>query len=87
MSHYSVFNGWFLDSSYEQEFHQLQDNVTSPRAVLLAGIAIVHSGGAEMLYMLRQSTLGLHRQRFYREAMPFFVSASRIGHSTQMQLI
>jgi len=57
------------------------------RAVLLAGVAMVHSDGVEMLHMLRRSTLGLHRRRFDREAMPFFVSASRMRHSTQMQLI
>ena len=57
------------------------------RAALLAGVAVVHSGGVEMLHMLRRSTLGLHRRRFDREAIPFFVSASRMKHSTQMQLI
>jgi len=40
-----------------------------------------------MLYMLRQSTFGLHRHRFDREARPFFINASRRQHSTQMQLI
>ncbi|MCV0428260.1 MAG: hypothetical protein K5905_22620, partial [Roseibium sp.] len=34
------------------------------RPALLAGVATVHSGGVEMLYMLRQSTLGLQRHRF-----------------------
>ncbi|MHB2267885.1 TniQ family protein [Aliihoeflea sp. PC F10.4] len=57
------------------------------RPALLAGVAMVHSGGAEMLYMLRRSTFGLHRHRFDREAMPFFVNAARKRHSTQMQLI
>ncbi|MTH94583.1 hypothetical protein E1297_00755 [Roseibium sp. RKSG952] len=53
----------------------------------LGRVAMVHSGGVEMLHMLRRSTLGLHRRRFDREAMPFFVSASRMRHSTQMQSI
>lgn len=53
----------------------------------LAGVAMVHSGGAEMLYMLRRSAFGLHRHRFDREAMPFFVNAARKRHSPQMQLI
>lgn len=57
------------------------------RPALLAGVAIAHAGGAEMLYMLRQSTFGLHRHRFDREAMPFFITAARKRHSTQMQLI
>lgn len=57
------------------------------RPALLAGVAMVHSGGAEMLYMLRQSTFGLNQHRFDREAMPFFVNASRNRHSTQMHLI
>lgn len=57
------------------------------RPALLAGVAIVHSGGAEMLYMLRQSTFGLNQHRFDREAMPFFVNASSKRHSTQMHLI
>lgn len=57
------------------------------RPALLAGVAMVHSGGAEMLYMLRQSTFGCHQHRFDREAMPFFVNAARKRHSTQMHLI
>ncbi|WP_245295384.1 hypothetical protein [Manganibacter manganicus] len=57
------------------------------RPALLAGVAMVHSSGAEMLYMLRRSTFGLHRHRFDREAMPFFANAARKRHSTQMQLI
>ncbi|MFC5386461.1 TniQ family protein [Aquamicrobium segne] len=57
------------------------------RPALMAGVAMVHSGGAEMLFMLRQSTFGFHRHRFDREAMPFFIKASRTRHSTQIQLI
>lgn len=57
------------------------------RPALLAGVAIVHGAGAEMLYMLRRHTFGLHRKRFDREALPFFVNASHRRHSTQMQLI
>lgn len=57
------------------------------RPALLAGVAMVLAGGAEMLFMLRQSTFGFHRHRFDREAMPFFINASRKRHSTQMQLI
>ncbi|EXL04932.1 hypothetical protein BG36_09565 [Aquamicrobium defluvii] len=57
------------------------------RPPLLAGVAMAHIGGAEMLFMLRQSTFGFYRNRFDREAMPFFINASRKRHSTQMQLI
>ncbi len=57
------------------------------RPALLAGIAVVHDGGAEMLFMLRQSTFGFHQYRFDREAMPFIINESRKRHSTQMQPI
>lgn len=57
------------------------------RPALLAGVAMVHPGGAEVLYMLRQPTFGFQQHRFDREAMPFFVKAARKRHSTQMHLI
>lgn len=57
------------------------------RPALLAGVAMVHAGGDEMLFMLRQSTFGFHQHRFDREAMPFFINTSRKRHSTQMQLV
>ncbi|EXL01343.1 hypothetical protein BG36_19575 [Aquamicrobium defluvii] len=53
------------------------------RPALLAGVAMVHSGEAEMLHMLRQSTFGFHRNQFDQEAMPFFINAACKRHSTQ----
>ena len=63
-----------------------QDTIGGFKAAYWISLVVL-AGGAEMLFMLRQSTFGFHRHRFDREAMPFFINASRNRHSTQMQLI
>jgi hypothetical protein len=57
------------------------------RPALLAGVAIVHRAGAEMLHMLRRHTHGLNRKRFDRHALPFMARPSRDRRFAQMQLI
>lgn len=57
------------------------------RPALLAGVAIVHSAGAEMLFMLRQSTFAANQTHFDHKALPFFLNAEQERHSNQIQLI
>lgn len=57
------------------------------RSALLAGVAIVHRAGAEMLHMLRRHTHGLNQKRFDRHALPFIARPSRGRRFAQMQLI
>lgn len=59
------------------EYRYASDRDLHLHPALRAGVAMVHFGGAEMLYMLPQSTFRLHRRRFDREATPFFINAPR----------
>lgn len=57
------------------------------RPALLAGVAIVHRAGAEMLHVLRRLTHGLNQKCFDRHALPFIARLSRGRQFAQMQLI
>ncbi|MCO6188488.1 hypothetical protein [Rhizobium sp. L1K21] len=54
---------------------------------LLAGVAIVHIAGAEMLFMLRQSTFATNQTHFDHKTLPFLLNAEKERHRSPIQLI